>query len=56
MMTSIDYTYLPYWDLCAALRTVSRISTWGLDASAETTMREKHKWFVMQALKMLSRY
>lgn len=53
MMTTIDFTNLPYWDLCAALRPASKISEWGLDESTEKTMRERHKLFVNQAFEKL---
>ncbi len=47
--TSLDYTNLPYWDLCAALRPAFKISEWAADAIAEKRMRERHGWFVTQA-------
>jgi aminoglycoside phosphotransferase (APT) family kinase protein len=50
-MTTIDFTPLPYWDLCAALRPVAQLAQWGLDDTTERTMRERHRWFVTQALK-----
>jgi len=53
-MTTIDFTYLPYWDLCAALRPIAQIAQWGLDATTEKTMRERHRWFVTQAFEKLS--
>jgi len=53
-MTTIDFSHLPYWDLCAALRPVAQISQWGLDDATERTMREKHRWFVTQAFERLS--
>ncbi len=34
-MTPIDFTHLPYWDLCAALRPVAQIVQWGLDDTTE---------------------
>jgi aminoglycoside phosphotransferase (APT) family kinase protein len=54
MMPAIDCTNLPYWDLCAALRPVSQISTWGLDQRTEKTMRERHRLFITQAFEKLS--
>jgi aminoglycoside phosphotransferase (APT) family kinase protein len=39
-----------YWDLCAALRPASKLSTWGLDAATERSMRKRHRFFVAQAL------
>ena len=53
-MTPIDFTNLPYWDLCAALRRVAQIAQWGLDDTTERTMRERHRWFVTQAFEKLS--
>jgi aminoglycoside phosphotransferase (APT) family kinase protein len=52
-MTTIDFTHLPYWELCAALRPVAQIAQWGLDATTEKTMRERHRWFVTQAFEKL---
>ena len=49
----IDYTCLPYWDLCAALRPAFRLADWARDAAEENTMRERHHWFVAQAFKQL---
>ena len=53
-ITPIDFTNLPYWDLCAALRRVAQIAQWGLDDTTERTMRERHRWFVTQAFEKLS--
>lgn len=53
-MTNIDFTNLPYWDLCAALRAASRIGEWALDAITEQTMREGLRLFSTQALETLS--
>lgn len=53
-MTTIDFTGLPYWDLCAALRPIAKIAGWGLDDITEKTMRERHRWFVTQAFNTLS--
>ncbi|HEY3993278.1 MAG TPA: phosphotransferase [Ktedonobacteraceae bacterium] len=53
-LSPIDFTHLPYWDLCAALRPVAQITQWGLDDATERTMRERHRWFVTQALEKLS--
>lgn len=49
-LTTIDFTNLPYWDLYAALRPASKLSQWGLDPDIEQKMRQRHKWFVEQAL------
>ena len=32
----INFDHLPDWDLFAALRPASKLSTWGLDAATET--------------------
>jgi len=53
-MTSIDFTNLPYWDLCAALWPISQIARWGLDDITEKTMREGHRRFTTQAFEKLS--
>ncbi len=53
-LTAVDFTNLPYWDLCAALRPVSTLAQWGLDDHMEKTMRERHRWFVTQAFEKLS--
>ncbi|HET9918694.1 MAG TPA: phosphotransferase [Ktedonobacteraceae bacterium] len=53
-MTTIDFTGLSYWDLCAALRPIAKIVGWGLDDSTEKTMRERHHWFVAQAFEKLT--
>lgn len=52
-MTTLDYSHLPCWDLCAALRPASKIGGWGLDAATEHTFREGHRWFVEQAFEKL---
>jgi hypothetical protein len=52
-LTTIDFSNLPYWDLCAALRRASQIAEWGLDDITEKTMREGHRWFITQAFEKL---
>lgn len=52
-MHHLDYGYLPYWDLCAALRPISQFSNWASDAHHEKMMRREHHWFVNQALSKL---
>lgn len=52
-LTALDYTNLPYWDLCAALRPAFKISEWATDVAAEKRMRERHGWFVTQAFEKL---
>jgi aminoglycoside phosphotransferase (APT) family kinase protein len=49
LMPSIDFANLPYWDLCAALRPASKLSTWGLDVATENHMRAAHQLFIEQA-------
>jgi aminoglycoside phosphotransferase (APT) family kinase protein len=49
-MTTVDFTDLPYWDLCVALRRASQFAAWAADEAAKKTMRERHRWFVSQAL------
>jgi aminoglycoside phosphotransferase (APT) family kinase protein len=53
-MTTIDFTNLPYWDLCAALRPASKIAEWAADDISEKTMREGHRLFITQAFEKLS--
>jgi aminoglycoside phosphotransferase (APT) family kinase protein len=53
-MPNLDYTDLPYWDLNAALRPASKLSTWGLSERVEQTMRERHHWFVGEAYAVLA--
>jgi aminoglycoside phosphotransferase (APT) family kinase protein len=60
-LTRFDFTYLPYWDLCAALRPASRIAEWaegwaelGRNDITEQTMRAGHKWFITQAFEKLA--
>jgi aminoglycoside phosphotransferase (APT) family kinase protein len=52
--TTVDFTHLPYWDLCAALRPISQASQWAEWVAGEQAMREGHRWFVTQALEKLS--
>jgi aminoglycoside phosphotransferase (APT) family kinase protein len=54
MVTSTDFTDLPYWDLWAALRFGGHMAQWGLDAETELAMRAGHESFVAQALEQLS--
>ncbi len=51
---AIDYTNLPYWDLCAALRLAPVIAEAASDDMAEKTMRERHRLFTSQAFEKLS--
>lgn len=52
--TTIDFTHLAYWDLCAALRPISKFSEWADDDIAEQAMREAHRSFVRQAFEASS--
>jgi aminoglycoside phosphotransferase (APT) family kinase protein len=62
---AIDYTHLPYWDLCAALRLVrlagSHLAEWaafflpfGRHDITEQTMREDFRFFITQAFEKLA--
>jgi aminoglycoside phosphotransferase (APT) family kinase protein len=53
-MLKLDLTSLPYWDLCAALRPISKAAEWAEWAADEQVMREGHRWFVEQALSSLA--
>lgn len=53
-MAPIDFTFLPYWDLAAALRAVAHAGEWTGWVAGEQRMREGHRWFVTQALAKLS--
>jgi aminoglycoside phosphotransferase (APT) family kinase protein len=53
-MTNIDFTDLPYWDLCAALKPAFKLAEWAADDIAEQTMREGHRVFITQAFEKLS--
>jgi aminoglycoside phosphotransferase (APT) family kinase protein len=62
---AVDYTNLPYWDLCAALRLVRlagpHLAEWaaffrpfGRHDITEQTIRGHHRWFITQAFETLS--
>jgi aminoglycoside phosphotransferase (APT) family kinase protein len=53
-LTTLDFTDLPYWDLCAALRPAGKLAGWGLDAATEQRMRAAHHLFVAQAFAQLA--
>ena len=53
-MNPLDFTDLPYWDLCAVPRPVSIVSTFGLDAAAEQRFRARLRLFIDQAFEKLS--
>jgi aminoglycoside phosphotransferase (APT) family kinase protein len=52
-LTGVDMTDLPLWDLQAALRPCGRMSQWGLDDATEERLRERHAWFIEQAIARL---
>ncbi|HYF62683.1 MAG TPA: phosphotransferase [Herpetosiphonaceae bacterium] len=52
-LTAIDWADLPRWELCAALWPAGKLGGWGLEAAAEQSMRERHRWFVGQAFARL---
>ncbi|NDJ62942.1 MAG: phosphotransferase [Chloroflexi bacterium] len=54
-MPHIDYTHLPYWDLCMGLRPVGQMSSWCLDAAKKARFEERYRWFVQAAITQLSR-
>lgn len=56
LMPELDYNALPYWDLYAALRPASKLSTWGLEAELEAAMRVKHAKFVHEAIGRLGTF
>lgn len=49
----IDRANLPYWDLCTALRPISRIAQWTDDETVRQTMRERLRQFIAQAFAQL---
>ncbi len=49
-LTSLDWTNLPYWDLCAALRHAAHAADWANYAAGEQTTRAGYRWFITQAL------
>ena len=49
-LTSIDFTNLPYYDLCVALRPASQIAQWAPDPARAKAMLEGLKQFINQAL------
>ena len=53
-LTPIDFTNLPYWDLCAALRPAFKLGEWAADDVTEKKMREGHRFFINQAFEKIS--
>lgn len=52
-LTDLDVTHLPYWDLCAALRPIAKIGEWATDEASLRAMRDKLRWFSVQAFDKL---
>ncbi len=50
-LTTIDFTDLPYWDLCTALRPAFKISEFAKDTEDEARLLMELKWYVEQAYK-----
>ncbi len=50
----VDLTNLPYWDLCAALRSSFQIESWAPDARSAEHMLTLRRWFVNRAFEKLS--
>ncbi|CAM4145404.1 phosphotransferase [Deinococcus marmoris] len=53
VLSGVEMTPLPYWDLRAALRPCGRLSEWGLEQELERQVRERHREFVASALEQL---
>jgi aminoglycoside phosphotransferase (APT) family kinase protein len=49
----VDFTNLPYWDLCAALKPCGKLSEWELEKKSKKAMIEKHKLFVSNAIEKI---
>lgn len=49
----LDYTNLPVWDLCAALRPAHKLAEWAGDPTTERRWRAGHAAFVAQAFEQL---
>lgn len=52
-LTTVDFTHLPYWDLCAAVRHIGKVEGWGLDADTFHRMHQQHQQFIQQALQAI---
>ncbi|GLV60784.1 acyl-CoA dehydrogenase [Dictyobacter sp. S3.2.2.5] len=52
-LRTIDYSDLPVWDLCAALRPAGQLSTWIADPDKERKLQASHHWFITRALSQL---
>jgi aminoglycoside phosphotransferase (APT) family kinase protein len=53
-IVGLDFTNLPYWDWCAALRPASKIAEWAGDEATEAAKRARHRLFVTQAFEQTS--
>lgn len=53
-LATLDYSHLPYWDLYAALRLASLLTSWTGDELAAETMRAKYRRFIAQACERLA--
>lgn len=53
-LIDLDFSALPCWDLCAALRPAFQIATWAGTPAREQARRIKHHLFVAQAFEALS--
>jgi aminoglycoside phosphotransferase (APT) family kinase protein len=53
-LTSLNFTNLSYWDLCAALRPAFHIDEWAGEPTKAQLWRKRHKVFVTLALERLS--
>jgi aminoglycoside phosphotransferase (APT) family kinase protein len=62
-MTAIDFTHLPYWDLCAALRAAPHLAEWavgyplvGRPDITENILRKGYELFINQAFEKIGAY
>jgi aminoglycoside phosphotransferase (APT) family kinase protein len=52
-ITIVNFTNLPYWDLCAALRHAMKSAEWSTYEFDEEIMRQRYNFFISQAFKKL---
>lgn len=50
---TLDFANLPFWELCAALGLMAKLSGWGLELEIEADMRAKLQDFASRALAQL---
>lgn len=55
-MSNADFSMLPWWDLCAALRPAGRLADWATGKAQEKQLRDGHALFVEQALGKITDY